>query len=120
MTTATFLTPARLTEEEAVQRPQDSTSAKPTSQQEGRPQRIVVEADEIVLKAGEATITLSRSHGGIIEIHAPALRLLGDQILSEATDSNTTVGRRVVSEAISVSELLGRLVRVDGQCIKIS
>lgn len=84
------------------------------------PQQIVVEADEIVFRAGEATITLSKSQGGIVEIHAPTLRLTGDDILSEAAETNTTAGRRVVSEAISVSELLGRLIRVDGQCVKIS
>ena len=82
--------------------------------------RIVVEADEIVFKAGDATITLSKADGGIIEIHAPQLRLSGTDIVSEATESNTTAGRNVVSEALSVSELLGRLVRVDGQCVKIS
>lgn len=140
MTTATFLPHAPTTEATAAtntaatntaattataadpqsSRAVDAVATEPTPQQDCRRERVVVEADEIVFRAGEATITLSSSGGGVVEIHAPALRLTGDQILSEATDTNTTAGRRVVSEAVGVSELLGRLVRVDGQCVKIS
>lgn len=131
MTTATLVPPAGNPSAETASPPAGSLAAATSPAESSAagasaadtstaPQQIVVEADEIIFRAGEATITLSKSQGGIVEIHAPTLRLTGDDILSEAAETNTTAGRRVVSEAISVSELLGRLVRVDGQCVKIS
>lgn len=115
MTTATLSPPPEPAPQVAADAAPELSSEAPSL-----PKQIVVEAEEIVFRAGDATITLSREQGGIVEIHAPTLRLTGDNILSEATESNTTVGRRIVSEAISVSELLGRLVRVDGQCVRIT
>ena len=87
---------------------------------EAKPKRVEIEADEIVFKAGEATITMKKADGGIVEIHAPNLKLTGDNILSEASNNNTTAGKNVICEAISVADLLGKLVRVDGQCVRIS
>lgn len=118
MMTATLTPPEKVLLETAAEVPPHSNRQEIPKPDDTK--RLVVEADEIVFKAGKATITLSKSSGGIVEIHAPQLRLTGTDILSEATESNTTAGRRVVSEALSVTELLGRLVRVDGQCVKIS
>ena len=90
--------------------------AQPTPSQD---KQVVVEADEIVFRAGEATLTLKRD-GGVIEIRAPEIRLVGKQITSEAEENHTTKGNMVVSEAGKFSDLLGKLIRINGQCVKIN
>ena len=41
-------------------------------------------------------------------------------IHSAAAETNTVTGRHIVSESLGETELLGKLVRIDGQCVKIS
>lgn len=84
------------------------------------PERVVVEADEIVFKAGEATLTLSCRNGGTLEICAPRIQIRGEEVLSEATQTNSVVGHHVVTEAELAADVLGKLIRIDGQCVKIN
>lgn len=85
-----------------------------------RPHPVVVEADEIVFKAGAATLSLSSRDGGTLEIRAPHVRILGENVLSEAEQTNSVVGRNVVTEAELAADVLGKLIRINGQCVKIN
>jgi hypothetical protein len=82
--------------------------------------RIVVEADEIVFKAGGATFTLRNDGNGTIEIAAGSIVLKGEEITSAADQTHTTKGTMIVSEAAKFSDLLGKLIRINGQCVKIN
>jgi hypothetical protein len=93
-------------------------SAAATGKQ--RPKRIVVEADEIVFKAGEATISLSSANDGTVEIRAAHVHILGEQVVSEARQTNSIVGHDVVTEAALATDVLGKLIRINGQCVKIN
>jgi len=110
-------TPAR---PDAPQPPPADGPTAPTRIEEKPPERVILEADEIVFKVGDATLTLSREGSGTIELRAPNIRLIGDEVHSEATGTNTVVGETVVSEATQTSDLLAKLIRINGQCVKIN
>jgi hypothetical protein len=84
------------------------------------PEHIVVEADEITLRVGNAVIKLTKENGGTLEIHAANVRIHGNSILSQATQTNSMVGEHVIAEAEMHADLLGKLIRIDGQCVKIN
>lgn len=86
----------------------------------GGPEQLVVEADEITLRVGEAILKLTKENGGTLEIRAANVRILGNSILSHATETNSVVGEHVVAEAEMHADLLGKLIRIDGQCVKIN
>ncbi|QDU41253.1 hypothetical protein Mal4_56180 [Maioricimonas rarisocia] len=100
--------------------PPESPRETPAPVEEKSPERVILEADEIVFKVGEATLTLSKEGSGTIELRAPNVRLVGEHVLSEASASNTIVGETVVSEATQTSDLLAKLIRINGQCVKIN
>lgn len=82
--------------------------------------RLVIDADEIVFRAGGATLTLRNEGAGVIELSAPEIRIHGENVISEASHQHTTRGEFVVSEAAMFSDLLGKLIRINGQCVKIN
>jgi hypothetical protein len=79
-----------------------------------------VEADTIVFKAGGATLTLRKDSGGTIEIRGAAILVEAENVTSHANQTHTTTGHMVVSEASKFSDLLAKLVRINGQCVKIN
>jgi hypothetical protein len=81
---------------------------------------VVVEADQIILKAGEAMLILNRANGGTLEIRAPRVVIHGDDVTSEAEHTNTLAGHSVVTEAVVHADVLGKLIRINGQCVKIN
>jgi hypothetical protein len=83
-------------------------------------QRLVIEADEVTFRVGEAVLSLTKENGGTLEIRARHVRLRGEEIVSQATGTNAVVGEHVVAEAEMHADLLGKLVRIDGQCVKIN
>ena len=85
-----------------------------------QPERLLLEADEITFKVGDAVLTMTRENGGTLEIRAPNVRIMGEDVLSEAERTNTIVGENVVSEATMHADLLGKLIRIDGQFVKIN
>jgi hypothetical protein len=85
-----------------------------------KPEHLLLEADEITLKVGNVTLTMSQQNGGTLEIRAPHVRIVGEDVHSEAETTNTIVGENVVSEATMHSDLLGKLIRIDGQFVKIN
>ena len=130
-TSSVLLEPADLVDTESTLQPSVDVPVSPSvtcpdsgegSELPGshRPERVVVEADEIVFKAGEATLTLSCRNGGTLEICAPRIQIRGDEVLSEATQTNSVVGHHVVTEAELAADVLGKLIRIDGQCVKIN
>lgn len=88
----------------------------PTRKQE----QIVLEADEITLKVGDVMLSMTREDGGTLEIRAPRVRIVGEEIISEAEGANTIAGDSVVSEARLHNDVLGKLIRIDGQCVQIN
>jgi hypothetical protein len=85
-----------------------------------RPERIVIEADEVTFRVGGASLTLTKENGGTLEIRAAKVRIQGEDILTEAAGTNTIAGGNVVAEAELHADLLGKLIRIDGQCVKIN
>lgn len=97
--------------------PQRRAAEEPPSR---TPEQIVLEADEITLKVGDVVLSMTREEGGTLEIRAPRVRIVGEQIVSEAEGANTIAGESVVSEARLHNDVLGKLIRVDGQCVQIN
>ena len=83
-------------------------------------EQVVLEADEITFKVGNVVLSMTKKDGGTLEIRAPRIRLLGEDIISEADGTNTIVGENVVTEASFLNDLLGKLIRIDGQCVRIN
>jgi hypothetical protein len=48
------------------------------------------------------------------------VRIHAEEILSEAQGTNTIAGEHVIAEAEMHADLLGKLIRIDGQCVKIN
>ena len=65
-------------------------------------------------------LSLTKENGGTLEIRARHVRLLGEEIVSQATGTNAVIGEHVVAEAEMHADLLGKLIRIDGQCVKIN
>jgi hypothetical protein len=84
------------------------------------PEKILIEADEFTVKVGDAILSLTKADGGTLEIRAPHVRIVGDDIISEAVGTNSVVGEHVVAEAAFHADLLGKLIRIDGQFVKIN
>jgi hypothetical protein len=85
-----------------------------------RLERLLIEADEITFRVGGATLSLTKENGGTLEIRAGHVRIHAEEILSEAAGTNAITGETVVAEAEMHADLLGKLVRIDGQCVKIN
>jgi len=85
-----------------------------------RLERLLIEADEITFRVGGATLSLTKENGGTLEIRAGHVRIQAEEILSEAAGTNAITGEHVVAEAEMHADLLGKLVRIDGQCVKIN
>lgn len=85
-----------------------------------RLERLLIEADEITFRVGGATLSLTKENGGTLEIRAGHVRIHAEEILSEAAGTNAITGESVVAEAEMHADLLGKLVRIDGQCVKIN
>lgn len=85
-----------------------------------RPDRLVIEADEVTFRVGGATLSLTKENGGTLEIRAAHVRIHAEEILSEAVGTNAITGEHVVAEAEMHADLLGKLIRIDGQCVKIN
>lgn len=100
---------------ETDRRPQADSLAK-----SDRPDRLVIEADEVTFRVGGATLSLTKENGGTLEIRAVHVRIHAEEILSEATGTNAIAGEQVVAEAKMHADLLGKLIRIDGQCVKIN
>ncbi len=58
--------------------------------------------------------------GGLIEIKAAKVSIVGDEVVSAAATTHTTKGTMVVFEAAKFSDLIGKLIRINGQCVKIN
>jgi hypothetical protein len=84
------------------------------------PDRLVIEADEVTFRVGRATLSLTKENGGTLEIRAENVRIFAKEIMSEATGTNAIAGEHVVAEAEMHADLLGKLIRIDGQCVKIN
>jgi hypothetical protein len=85
-----------------------------------RQDRVVVEAEEITFRVGGASLTLTKENGGTLKIRAARVRIRAEEISSEATGTNAIAGEHVVAEAEMHADLLGKLIRIDGQCVKIN
>jgi hypothetical protein len=65
-------------------------------------------------------LILNRANGGTLEIRAPHVLIRGTEVTSEAEQTNTLAGGNVVAEAVVHADVLGKLIRINGQCVKIN